>query len=100
VQVRHVVTAVEVIVDEHLPVAVEEVVLAVEPMQPRELEPGDFGDDVGPQELDERRAVAAMRTKTQFSQVSVATGTRPLAGRVEVAHALEGRAALSVPSSV
>src|SRR5687767_13819944 len=46
VQVRNVITAVEVVVDKHFPVAVEVVMTALEPMQCAKLQPSDLINEV------------------------------------------------------
>ena len=99
-QVGHVVAAVEVVVDEHFPVAVEDVVPPVEPVQAAEVEAAYLRHKVGAEVLLDRRAFGAIRTNTQFSQVLVETGTRLFAAGSKLRTFSKAGAALSVPSSV
>ena len=90
-QVGHVVAAVEVVVDEHLPVAVEDVVLAVEPVQVRQARaPRTCAITSGPRNSSSDGPSAASRTNTQFSQTARGDRHQRVRRRIEVAHALEG----------
>ncbi len=84
------VAAVEVVVDEHLPVAVEDVVPAVEPVQVRQAELRDLRDDLGAQELLERGALGRDPHEHPVLPRRGRHRHEPVPGRVEVPHALEG----------
>jgi len=98
VQVGDVVAAIEIVVDVDLPVAFERVLLAGVEVQGAQAERGDLLGEIV-QVIPERRGLGARLTKTKFSQVSTAMGTRPLSARSKLQTPANSGMPLSEPSS-
>ena len=93
-QVGHVVAAVEVVVDEHFPVAVEDVVTPVEPVQAAEVEAAYLRHQVGAEVLLDRRAFGCDAHEHPVLPGARRHRDEAVRRRIEVAHVLEGRRCL------
>ena len=87
-QVRHVVAAVQVVVDEHLPVAVEHIPPALDPLQRRQPKRRDARNQVGAEERVERSTGIDADENPRLPHAD-RQRHQPVRGAVEVAHAGE-----------
>ena len=97
--VRDVVAAVEVVVDEHFPIAVDGVVAPLHPVQIAEAEPGQLPQQLDPRYCSREGPPASALANTHCSATAQSTGTRPFAERSKSHTPAKSGVPLSVPSS-
>ena len=95
-QVRHVVAAVEVVVDEHLPVALEGPAPPLHEVEAGQIELGELADE-GPEGLLERRAARLETDEHELLPARRLDRHKSVLGLVEAADAGEVRRALQLP---
>src|SRR5271166_219835 len=92
VQMRHVVSAIEVVIDKHLPVAPQRVHAALEEMQMREVERGDAAYQPA-EKVGKRSGLRIEIHKDELLPRRDLHGHQTVLGAIEVAHAFKLRSA-------